>query len=51
VRHFTNGAAYVNPSSTRSFDVPISPAKDLYGGSVSGHVHLGPHTGVILLRQ
>jgi len=51
VRHFTGGAAYVNPSSTRSFDVPISPAKDLYGASVSGHIHLGPHSGLILLHQ
>jgi hypothetical protein len=50
VRHFTNGVAYVNPSSTRSYVVTVPASKDLYGASVSGAIHLAPHTGVILLR-
>jgi hypothetical protein len=52
-RTFSHGLAVANPSSTATvkFTLPAGSYKDLYGATVSGTVTLGPHSGIVLLRN
>ena len=59
IRHYTNGLAIVNPSTTDSVSMKLPPLGshlvwvDLYGKKIAGDevVHVLPATGKVLLKQ